>query len=165
MNKPNCVCCETLKNSKGYIIVTIVAFALGFLFKMFISCSANVGNAAIVDVQQLINNTASVRELQAEMAVKQQDLQKWIQEAQADIAKQSQKAKKDELTKKYDEELAQKQQELQLEYAKKLTEIDKKVTKIIKKEAKAEGFDIILAKNAVIAGGKDITKEVIELVK
>ena len=119
MNKPTCTCCETLKNSRGYIFVAVCSFVLGFLFKTLLSSSSNLGNAAVVDIQELINNTSSVRELQAEMVVKQQELQKWIQDAQADIAKQTTKNKKQELTKKHDEELTQKQQELQQEYAQK----------------------------------------------
>lgn len=166
-NKENktCYCCEKIKPYKKEIIITIIAFICGFIVKAWTASPSTVCNAAVVDVQQLINNTASVQELQQELAIKQQDLQKWIKEAQARIQKYREGTAKNKLISEYEQELAEKQQIFQQEYAEKLNAIDQRVTKIIQKEAKAEGFGIVLAKNSVISGGTDITDEIIEMIK
>ena len=163
--KPQCVCCETLKKHRLNILIAVIAFVSGFLFRLWTASPATLCNAAVVDVQQLINNSAAVRQLQTEMTAKQQELQKWVQDAQAEITKQTSQKQKEELTKKYEDELMQKQQALQQEYTQKLNTIDHDVTKLLNKEAKAEGYAIVLAKSSVLSGGTDITKDIVELIK
>ena len=161
-------CCEKIEKLKPYkkeIVIAIVAFICGFLLKAWGTSSASVCNAAIVDVQRLIDNTAEVQKLQQEFSVKQQELQTWIQESQDKIQKYKAGKARDKLVEEFEQEFAQKQQDMQQEYAQKLNTIDKKVTKLIKKEAKSEGYGIVLAKNSVLSGGTDITEDIISLVK
>ena len=166
-NKENktCICCEKLKPYKKEIIIAAIAFVCGFLIRLWTASPATVCNAALVDVQQLVNNSAEVQTIREDLAVKQQEAQKWIQESQAKIQKYKEGKAKNELVAKFEEELAQKQQALQQEYAEKLNAVDEKITKIIQKEAKADGYSMVLAKNAVLTGGTDITDEIIKLIK
>ena len=50
-------------------------------------------------------------------------------------------------------------------YAAKLTAIDNNISKQIETQAKAAGYDIVLAKGAVLYGGSDITEAVKKAVK
>ena len=127
-NKKICALVEKAKPYRYYILTAIIAFFLGGL----ILTSGKINKAAIVDVQKLINNTPAVLELQAEVAKKQEDLQKWIQEAQAKINKYKEGTAKRKLVADYEAEFTQKQQAMQQDYNQKLSKIDKKVTKIIK---------------------------------
>ena len=160
-----CCCCEKLKPYKKEIIIAVIAFVCGFLIRLWTASPATICNAALVDVQQLVNNSAEVQTIREDLAAKQQEAQKWIQESQAKIQKYKEGKAKNELVAKFEEELAQKQQTLQQEYAEKLNAVDEKITKIIQKEAKAEGYGMVLAKSAVLTGGTDITDEIIELIK
>lgn len=166
-NKENktCICCEKLKPYKKEIITAVIAFICGFLIRLWTASPATVCNAALVDVQELISNSTEIQAIREDLAVKQQDAQKWIQESQAKIQKYKEGKAKDELVAKFEEELAQKQQAIQQEYAEKLNAVDQKMTKLIQKEAKSEGYDMVLAKSAVLTGGTDITDEIIKLIK
>ena len=160
-----CCCCEKIKPYKKEITIAGIAFICGFLCRLWTASPATVCNAALVDVQQLINNTPEVQKLQQDFSAKQQDLQKWINEAQAKIQKYREGTAKQKLVSEFEQELAQRQQTLQQEYAEKLSVIDQRVTKLLKKEAKAEGYGIVLAKSSVLSGGTDITDEIISLIK
>lgn len=167
-DKRMCCCCEKLEKLKPYkkeIMIAVVAFICGFLFKAWTTSPTTVCNAALVDVQRLIDSSADVQQLQQEFYGKQEDLQKWVKEAQDKIQKYKEGKARDKLVEEFEQEFAQKQQAMQQEYAQKLNAIDKKVTKLIKKEAKSEGYGIVLAKNSVLSGGTDITEDIISLVK
>ena len=50
-------------------------------------------------------------------------------------------------------------------YAEKLKAIDKNINAIIAEQAKAKGYDMIIAKGVVVYGGDDITADVVKAVK
>ena len=66
---------------------------------------------------------------------------------------------------KYDEEFAKKREANANDYAKKLTAIDNSISATIATQAKARGFDVVIAKSTVLYGGVDITAEVAKAVK
>ena len=78
---------------------------------------------------------------------------------------QKTKEGKETLIKKYDTEFAKKQEAIRADYTKKLQAIDKNISTVIAAEAKAQGFDIVLAKGVVLYGGVDITSAVSKKVK
>ena len=164
-NEKICALVEKAKPYRHYILVAVIAFILGIIINSLTTSPAKINEAAIVDVQKLINNTPAVQELQTEVAKKQEDLQKWVQEAQAKINRYKEGTAKRKLVADYETEFAQKQQAMQQEYNEKLSKIDHKVTKIIKKAAKSDGYGSVLAKSSVISGGTDITDEIIEILK
>ena len=62
-------------------------------------------------------------------------------------------------------ELAAKKAAMDKNYATKLSAIDDSISKQIEAQAKAGGYDIVLAKGAVLYGGSDITEAVKKAVK
>lgn len=131
-------------------------------------CSAAFAEnqVAVVDLQALVNKSAQVQALKKENEAKAAELQKWLQNAQAAIAKQQTQEGKETLAKKYDAELKKKQEANRKIYAEKLQAIDKSITATIVNEAKAKGYDLVLSKQgAVLYGGLDITDSLMKTVK
>lgn len=151
-------------NNKINTLLIAGAFILGLGFNTF-AMSDVPSKIAIVDVNRVVSQSPSVMALRKEQNLKTEELQKWIKVAQADVTKQSTEEGKKKLAKKYDEELAKKQNAIQKTYTEKLQAIDKSISKVIADEAKAKGYDIVLAKGVVLYGGDDITNTVAKIVK
>ena len=120
---------------------------------------------AVVDVPAIVTKSAQVKALKDEQAKKAQDLAKWLETVNADVKKQPTEANKQKLLKKYNEELAKKKEANTKEYTKKLAAIDASISSTIAAQAKAKGYDIVLAKSTVLYGGDDITAEIAKIVK
>ena len=120
---------------------------------------------AVVDVPAIVAKSTQVNNLKAEQAKKAQALTKWIETVSADVNKQSTEANKQKLLQKYNKELAKKKEANAQEYAKKLATIDASISSTIAAQAKAKGYDIVLAKSIVLYGGDDITSEIAKIIK
>lgn len=120
---------------------------------------------AVVDVPAIVAKSAQVKALKEEQTKRAQDLQKWLETANADVKKQSTEANKQKLLKKYNDELAKKKEINTKDYAQKLSAIDKSISETIATQAKAKGYDIVIAKSSVLYGGSDITAEIAKIVK
>jgi len=145
---------------KSYIIAAVAVVVLfGLCCGGF--CCKKGAQVAVVDVQRVVAQARPVIELRQNMQNQMSGLQEWVKASNAEIDKADSQAKKDELTKKYQEELAQKQEVIQQDYAAKLKQLDDQITKIIEETAKSEGFGVALVKTSVAAGGVDITEKVI----
>lgn len=116
---------------------------------------------AIVNIDQVVAASSDVAELRAQRQNAISEMQKFADEANADIDKQTDSKKKEELRKKYSDELVAKQQQEQMEYAKRLQEIDEQITSLIKEIAKKEGYSLVLNKAVVVTGGTDITETIL----
>ena len=151
---------------KKYLNIGLIAaaFALGLgLNNLAIS---NVpSKIAVADVNKIVSQSSQVMALKKEQQLKMEELQKWLVNARKDVEKQSTKEGKEKLVKKYDGEFQKKQQAIQKNYTVKLQSIDKEISAVIAKEAKAKGYDIVIAKNVVLYGGDDITQSIAKLVK
>ena len=139
------------------------------LFLSIIGVSSAVAadtKIAIVDVQELLSKSSQVQALKKENEAKGKELQKWLKNAQSEIAKQTTQEGKEKLIKKYDEELKKKQEANKKVYIEKLSKIDKSITSTIVNQAKMKGYDLVLTKQgAVIYGGLDITDDLAKVVK
>lgn len=146
------------------IAIIAAAFALGLgLNNLAIS---NVpSKIAVADVNKIVSQSSQVMALKKEQQLKMEELQKWLVNARKDVEKQSTKEGKEKLVKKYDGEFQKKQQAIQKNYTVKLQSIDKEISAVIAKEAKAKGYDIVIAKNVVLYGGDDITGAIAKQVK
>lgn len=146
------------------ILAIIAAFSVGLGFNN-LAMSDVPSKIAVVDVNKVVSNSSQVMSLKKEQQLKTEELQKWIKTAQVDVEKQSSKEGKQKLATKYDSELKKKQAAIQKSYTDKLQVIDKNISKLIADEAKAKGYDIVLAKGVVLYGGIDITQSISKLVK
>ena len=146
----------------AYVIIIVAVFVLGFSCKVLMGGGMNI---AVVDIQKVVNNSAIVTELKNEQKAKTLEMQKWLEGVQADIEKEKNKDKKEELNNKYQQELEQRRQVMRQEYALRLQEVDDVISAKIAQKAEADGYDVVLSKGIVLFGGKDITDVVIETVK
>lgn len=155
-----------MKNSIQTLTIAVATFALGLGLNSFAvgDMPANY-KVAIVDINTVVAKSAQVQALKKEQLKKTEELQKWLNSARADIAKQSTEANKQKLTQKYETTFAKKQEEIQKNYANKLAAIDKSISATIEKEAKNQNFDLVLSKGIVLYGGTDITEAISKVVK
>ncbi len=155
-----------MKKQITTLTIAIAAFAIGMGFNN-IAMSDIPANykVAVVDVNAVVSKSAQVRALKKEQQTKLQELQKWLNNARTDVAKQSTDENKQKLAKKYDAEFAKKQEAIKKNYATKLQAIDKSITATIAQEAKAQNYNLVLSKGSVLYGGDDITASIAKVVK
>ena len=155
-----------MKKQITTLTIAIAAFAIGMGFNN-IAMSDIPANykVAVVDVNAVVSKSAQVQALKKEQQTKLQELQKWLNNARTDVAKQSTDENKQKLAKKYDAEFAKKQEAIKKNYATKLKAIDKSITATIAQEAKAQNYNLVLSKGSVLYGGDDITASIAKVVK
>lgn len=155
-----------MKKQITTLTISIAAFAIGMGFNN-IAMSDIPANykVAVVDVNAVVSKSAQVQALKKEQQTKLQELQKWLNNARTDVAKQSTDENKQKLAKKYDAEFAKKQEAIKKNYATKLQAIDKSITATIAQEAKAQNYNLVLSKGSVLYGGDDITTSIAKVVK
>ena len=149
-----------MKNLK---ILGIVAFAfvLGLGVNNFaMSQSPASYKVAVVDVPKLVESSNQVKALKKEQLKNIEDMKKFVENAKADVDKQSTDENKAKLANKYQQSLVQKRKANAESYSKKLAEIEKKISNIITKQAQSSGYDLVLAKGTVLYGGEGITAEI-----
>jgi len=141
---------------KKYCVIScIVAIVVAVAICAALCCRCC--RTAVVNVDQIVASSSDVAELRTQRQHAITEMQKFANDANADIDKQKDEKKKEELRDKYAAELAAKQQQEQQEYTKRLQEIDDHITTLIKETAKQEGFKVVLNKAVVVSGGTDIT--------
>ena len=155
-----------MKKQITTLTIALAAFAIGMGFNN-IAMSDIPANykVAVVDVNAVVSKSAQVQALKKEQQTKLQELQKWLNNARTDVAKQSTDENKQKLAKKYDAEFAKKQEAIKKNYATKLQAIDKSITATIAQEAKAQNYNLVLSKGSVLYGGDDITASIAKVVK
>ena len=155
-----------MKKQITTLTIAIAAFAIGMGFNN-IAMSDIPANykVAVVDVNAVVSKSAQVQALKKEQQTKLQELQKWLNNARTDVAKQSTDENKQKLAKKYDAEFAKKQEAIKKNYATKLQAIDKSISETIATEAKAKNYNLVLSKGMVLYGGDDITASISKVVK
>lgn len=148
------------------LTVGLAAFVIGFSVNNF-AMSDEPANykVAVVDIAQVVANSAQVKNLKKEQQAKADELVKFVDKARKDVAAVSDEKKKKELEEKYSKELIAKKEKMEKEYIDKLSAIDTSISKKVEEQAKAGNYNIVLAKGAVLYGGEDITQTVIKAVK
>ena len=143
------------------LLTIAAALVLGFSTSIAMADT----KVAVIDVQAVVAKSAQVQALKKEQQQKMEELQKWLKTVRADVEKQTTDEGKAKLVKKYDAEYAKKQTEIRNNYAAKLKTIDKSINETIAAQAKAKGYDMVIAKGVVVFGGDDITADVLKVVK
>ena len=136
------------------------------VFIIFNSLSAFADDKiAVVDLQQLVSNSAQVKALKQEHNKKISDLDKILVNARGEIANETDQAKVLLLEDKYMKEFASKKEALERDYNNRLSAIEKNIKSEITKKAQKDGYDYVFAKSVVLFGGKYITNEIINNIK
>lgn len=142
---------------KSILILTAVIFTSNLVFAE--------DKIAIVDLQQLVNNSSQVKQLKQEHSKKIKELDKIIVNARGEISNEKDPAKILLLEDKYMNEFNTKKDALERDYNSKLETIEKNIKNEITKKAQKDSYDYVFAKSVVLYGGKDITSELIGNIK
>ncbi len=121
-------------------------------------------NVAVIDVPQVVENSAKIKKLKQEQQAKVDELIKYIEKARKDVALQADEKKKKDLEEKFQKELVSKKEKIDKEYLKKLADIDENISKTVENYAKSNSYDLILSKGMVLYGGEDITSAIVKVV-
>ncbi|OGI03152.1 MAG: hypothetical protein A2Y25_08325 [Candidatus Melainabacteria bacterium GWF2_37_15] len=155
-----------MKSVRNLVLALILICGITVTFNGLASSSATNGlNIAVVDVQELVKNYGKVNILKEKQTAKLTDLQKFVENARKNIAAEKDTIKKKLLEDKYNKELQTKKNTIDTEYQKQLVEINKSVEKAINTVAQANKYDLVLTKNSVLYGGKNVTKDVLKVLK
>lgn len=153
-----------MNNKIKILAVGLLTFASGIAFSNF-AMSDVPSKIAVVDVQEVVNSSSQVQALKKEQQAKMKEVVSFVEKARKEVAATTDVKKKQALEEKYNKELNTKKTAMDKNYADKLTAIDSTISKQIEAQAKAGGYDIVLAKGAVLYGGSDITDAVKKAVK
>ena len=115
---------------------------------------------AVVDLQQLVDNSSQVKQLKQEHSKKMDELNKIIINARGAISNETDANKIAQLEEKYTKEFNAKKSALENDYNNRLSAIEKTIKEEIAKKAQKDNYDYIFAKSVVLYGGKDITNEI-----
>lgn len=153
-----------MNNKIKILAVGLLTFASGIAFSNF-AMSDVPSKIAVVDVQEVVNSSSQVQALKKEQQAKMKEVVSFVEKARKEVAATTDVKKKQALEEKYNKELNTKKTAMDKNYAEKLTAIDSTISKQIEAQAKAGGYDIVLAKGVVLYGGSDITDAVKKAVK
>lgn len=153
-----------MNNKIKILAVGLLTFASGIAFSNF-AMSDVPSKIAVVDVQEVVNSSSQVQALKKEQQAKMKEVISFVEKARKEVAATTDVKKKQALEEKYNKELNTKKTAMDKNYADKLTAIDSTISKQIETQAKAGGYDIVLAKGVVLYGGSDITDAVKKAVK
>ena len=120
---------------------------------------------AVVDLQQLVSNSAQVKQLKQEHSKKINELDKIIVNARGEISNEKDPAKILLIEDRYMKEFNTKKDTLERDYNNILSVIEKNIKGEIAKKAQKDGYDYVFAKSVVLHGGKDITNELVGAIK
>ncbi|MGM9993689.1 MAG: OmpH family outer membrane protein [Candidatus Avigastranaerophilus sp.] len=155
-----------MKNSFKVLTIAAAAFMVGIATSNYaISDIPSNFKVAVVNVPKLVESSAQVKALKEQNTKNVQELAKFGETAQTAIAKEKDPKKQKALKEKYQKEFQTKRSAMTKTYENKLIEIDKNISNIIMTQAKANGYNLVLAKSAVLVGGTDITDEIAAQVK
>ena len=153
-----------MNNKIKILAVGLLTFASGIAFSNF-AMSDVPSKIAVVNVQEVVNSSSQVQALKKEQQAKMKEVVSFVEKARKEVAATTDVKKKQALEEKYNKELNTKKTAMDKNYADKLTAIDSTISKQIEAQAKAGGYDIVLAKGVVLYGGSDITDAVKKAVK
>lgn len=137
-----------------------------FVLLMLISVNYVLAeDVAVVDLQQVVNNSSQVKQLKLEHEKKMAELDKIIVNARGELANESDPAKILLIEDKYMKEFNTKREALEKDYGRRLEAIEKNIKAEITKKAEKDKYEYVFAKSVVLYGGKDITSELLQSIK
>lgn len=153
-----------MNNKFKLLAVSVSTFVIGLSLSNF-AMSDVTTKIAVVDVQAVVNSSSQVATLKKEQEAKAKEIVTFVEKARKDVAATTDVKKKQALETKYNKELNAKKTAMDKNYVTKLEAIDKAISAQVANQAKAGGYDVVLAKGVVLYGGSDITEAVKKAVK
>ena len=153
-----------MSTTKTIIISTVLGAIAGACTALII-VKYSSPKIAVANVQEIVSASPKVQDLQAEQRAKIENLALFVKNANEEIGKVDSDKVKKELESKYMEELTAQKANFEKDYIQKLAEISTELSETINAKAAEIGYNVVLSKDAVVAGAKDITAELIEYVK
>lgn len=151
--------------NKKILVVGIIAFIMGLSANYAFSDIPLNFNVAVVDVPTVVSSSSQVKALKTEQTAKNNEIIKFVMNARKEVAKVSDKKKRNTLEDKYNAQLRAMKKSMEDSYKKRLTGIDNSIKNAVEKTAQNAGYSVVFAKGAVLYGGDDITKEIVAVVK
>ena len=150
-----------MNNNFKLLLVAAAAFCIGLTAaNTAVSDVPSSYKVAIVDVPKVFTASQQLKNLKDEQKKKGEELAKFIENAKSSIDKETDAAKKKALEEKYTKRAA-----ISKDYETKWLAVEKNISSIIDEKAKADGYNLVLAKGVVLSGGTDITEDVAKKVK
>lgn len=125
------------------------------------SVSVIAQTIGVVDADKVLTNYSKAQDVEADLKVKEAEIQKFIADAQKQIKDAATPVEKNNLEKKLSEEFKTKQTEYRKMQVTESEKINNDIITAIKTIAKDKSIDMVLAKGAVFSGGTDLTDEVL----
>ena len=155
-----------MKNYWKLLSIAIFAFIIGFSANNFaVSDVPSNFKVAVVNIPKVVDASSKVKALKDENTRKNNEFIKYVSTANAAVEKEKDEKKKAALQAKYDKEIKAKIEANTKAYQASLAEIDKNISNIITADAKAKGYNLVLAKSSVLMGGDDISDAIVLKVK
>ena len=153
-----------MKNNFWLVLVCLVAFIAGYSINS--KAISDTGyRVAVVDVQQLVGKSSQLTFLKQDQQKKLADMQKTVEQAKQEMAKETDPVKIAQIEEKYRNQINNQKLALDKEYNTKLKQIDTDIKTITISKAKEMKYNLVLPKNIVLFGGDDITNEVAKSIK
>lgn len=130
-----------------------------------VQTSAAPMKIGVVDVKKVVSDSKEVAKVKKEQQANKKILVDFIKASADQFNKEPDAAKKEELKKKFNEELNVKKEAMDKDYAAKLMKINNDMNTELVKLAKQKKYDLILTQDAVLYGGDNLTKDLGKLVK
>lgn len=147
------------------LLIATAAFTLGFGINNAAVSNIATQKIAVVDVPTVVSNSAQIKALKNNHKAELENLQKWLNNAQADVNNQLTQESREKLLKQYQEQFNNKKAEMVKKHQEQIQIIDKNISTTIATEAVEKGYDLVLTKDVVLYGGKDITVDIQKKVK
>ena len=149
-----------MKNSLKFLSIALASFVIGVTVNNFaVSDVPSNFKVAVVNVPKVVEASSQVQALKNENKKKNDAFIKFVQTANTAVEKEK------DVKNKYEKEIKAKLEANNKAYQTKLAEIDKNISNIISVDARAKGYNLVLAKSSVLMGGEDITDAIILKVK
>ncbi len=139
------------------VIFSVIALSIGFNAK---SRAAEV-KIALVDMVQIVKNYDQAKKAQIDLQINQKKLNEMIVEAREEVRKIKEEKAKEAKEKVLSEKILTKSKTYREQFSKEWQKVQTDILLTIKKVADNGKYDLVMDKQNVIAGGKDITREVL----
>lgn len=152
-------------------IIAVLSLVIAFLGGMYVKTistpetKVDVPQIAVVNINEVITKSPMYIEASKENEKKMKELSDWVDQVNQKIEAEKDPEKHNQLADQYINLTKDKEAFVRQEYERKINDISIAITTLIDKVAKEQGCYIVLPTTSTISGGKDITYEVLKVLR